>query len=95
MFCAITCKSAKLSVQFSQHLLFLPDSAISDVFVNILVCYIKKSSGQYLSLIYDESLICRSLNSNSGQFSGSTTFIFVRVENHVCLSHGVHVIGVT
>jgi hypothetical protein len=95
MFCAITCKSAKLSVQFSQHLLFLPDSAISDVFVNILVCYIKKSSGQYLNLIYDESLTCRCLNSNSGQLSGFTTFIFVRVKNHVCLSRGVHVTGVT
>jgi hypothetical protein len=36
----------------------------------------EKPSGQYLSLIYDESLTCRGLNSNSGCF-GSFTFTFV------------------
>jgi hypothetical protein len=36
----------------------------------------------------DESLTCHGLNSNPRDFGGFT-FIFVRVENHVCLSCGV------
>jgi hypothetical protein len=34
------------------------------------------------------------LNSNSGYFGGSTTLSLFRVENRVCLSHGVQVAGV-
>jgi hypothetical protein len=37
---------------------------------------IEKPSGQYLGLIYDESLACHGLNSNLGHF-GSFTYIFV------------------
>jgi hypothetical protein len=38
-------------------------------------------------------LTCRCLNSNLGHFSGSTTFILFRLENRVCLSHGMQVAG--
>jgi hypothetical protein len=55
---------------------------------------IGKPSDQYLGLICDESLTCRGLNSNLGYFS-SFTFIFVHVENSVCLSRGVQVAGAT
>jgi hypothetical protein len=37
---------------------------------------IEKPSGQYLGLIYDESLTCHGLNLNLGHFGGFT-FIFV------------------
>jgi hypothetical protein len=39
-------------------------------------------------------LTCRCLNSNLGYFGGSTIFIFIRLENHGCLSRGVQEIGV-
>jgi hypothetical protein len=42
----------------------------------------------------DESLIWRGLNFNLGHFH-CFTFIFVRVENRVCLSHGVQMTGAT
>jgi hypothetical protein len=45
-------------------------------------------------LICDESLTFRGLNSNLGHFA-SFTFIFVRVENRICLSRGVQVTGMT
>jgi hypothetical protein len=54
----------------------------------------EKPSGQNLGLICDESLTCRGLDSNPGCF-GSFTFILVHVENHVCLSRGVQVVGAT
>jgi hypothetical protein len=50
--------------------------------------HIEKSSSQYIDSMYDESLMCHGLNLNPGSF-GDFTFIFVRVENRVCLSHGV------
>ena len=53
---------------------------------------IEKPSGQCLGLICDESLTCRGLNSNSGHFV-CFTFIFVRVENRVCLSRDIQVAG--
>jgi hypothetical protein len=53
---------------------------------------IEKPNGQFHDLICDESLTCRDLNSNPGHFS-SFTFTFVHVENHVCLSRGMQVVG--
>jgi hypothetical protein len=53
---------------------------------------IEKPNGQFHDLICDESLTCRDLNSNPGHF-GSFTFTFVHVENHVCLSRGMQVVG--
>jgi hypothetical protein len=44
---------------------------------------------KYLSLICDKSLSYRGLNLNSGYF-GSFIFIFIHMENYVCLSHGVY-----
>jgi hypothetical protein len=55
---------------------------------------IEKLSGQYLSLICDKSLTCHGLNLNPGHFGGSTTISLFHVENHVCLSRCVQVIGV-
>jgi hypothetical protein len=47
--------------------------------VNVLIKEeIEKPSCQLLSLIYDESLTCRCLNSNLRYFGGSTTiFLFM------------------
>jgi hypothetical protein len=55
---------------------------------------IEKPSGQYLGLICDESLTCHGLNLNPRHLGGSTTISVFHVENRVCLSHGIQVIGV-
>jgi hypothetical protein len=55
---------------------------------------IEKPSGQYLGLICDELLTCHGLNSNPRHLGGSTTISVFHVENRVCLSHGIQVIGV-
>jgi hypothetical protein len=41
----------------------------------------------------DESLTWRGLNSNLGQFCFIFLLSLFRLENHVCLSHGVQVAG--
>jgi hypothetical protein len=56
---------------------------------------IEKPSGQYLGLKCDESFTCHGLNLNMGHFGGSTTISLFLMENHVWLSHGVYVTGVT
>jgi hypothetical protein len=57
--------------------------------------HIDKPSDQYLSLICDELLTCHGLNSNLGHFRGSILLHLFRVENHIFLSCGVQVTGVT
>jgi hypothetical protein len=55
-------------IQTSNFVLFI---------VNVLIKgEIEKPSGQYLGLIFDESLTCYGLNSNPGHFS-YFTFIFI------------------
>jgi hypothetical protein len=55
---------------------------------------IEKPNDQYLGLICDKSLTRQDLNSNPGYFS-DFILIFIRVENHVYLSHGIQMTGAT
>jgi hypothetical protein len=54
---------------------------------------IEKLSGQCLSLMCDESLTGRGLNSNSGYVRLFCLLPLVRLENRIYLSRGVQVTG--
>jgi hypothetical protein len=74
-------------IQTSHIVLFVVNGPIKEE--------IEKQSGQYLGFICDESLTCRGLNLNPGHFRGSAILLLFHVENHICLSRGVHVAGAT
>jgi hypothetical protein len=64
----------------------------------IQVCWIingscEKSSGQFLDFDCDKSLTWRGLNLNLGLFCFIFLLSLFRLENRLCLSHGVQVAG--